>query len=307
MLSAQGQHELKELLRLSTVALQPKGAPVMAGGKAAPKREVRYTRQAKEALRKYQIQLNGWDPSQDGEEATAAEFIALGRRFRLTEGAETPANAAESGDRFHGCDPEGILVEFDPTAIQLPAELEDENIWSQEGDRDAAADGAAEFESQLRALQEQVKALETEAAVAAQLRQRIKELEAQAEQSSHTEASAPQETGPRQGDAEREQGALGQADEETARMQREIQHMQRALAQWEQWGANAQSVVQSLFTEVEELRPLKARAGHQCPGSKPGSFDHPASVGRVEAKRRIETLQGGVDFDTPSATQSTPA
>jgi hypothetical protein len=107
MLSALAQKELKELMRQSTVALQPKAKPVMAARNVAPKREVRYSRHAKEALREYKMQLNGWVPSQDGEEATAAEFIALGRCFQLTEGAETPANAAESVERFHGCDPMG--------------------------------------------------------------------------------------------------------------------------------------------------------------------------------------------------------
>jgi hypothetical protein len=55
-----------------------------------------------------------------------------------------------------------------------------------------------------------------------------------------------------------EQAARRQTEAETATVRREIQHMQGVLAEWEQWGANAQSVVQSLFTEVEGLRPLKA-------------------------------------------------
>jgi hypothetical protein len=264
MLSALAQKELKELMRQSTVALQPKAKPVMAARNVAPKREVRYSRHAKEALREYKMQLNGWVPSQDGEEATAAEFIALGRCFQLTEGAETPANAAESVERFHGCDPDGILVEFDPTVLQPPSELMAEDVRfeeeseNMEGSLEAAADSTKGFGSQIGTLQERVKALETEASIAGQLSQRIKELELQLEQASHAQVAARQEAAQWEREAEMEQAARRQTEAETATVRREIQHMQGVLAEWEQWGANAQSVVQSLFTEVEGLRPLKA-------------------------------------------------
>jgi len=121
-----------------------------------------------------------------------------------------------------------------------------------------------QWEAEEQALQERVKALESEAAVADQLRQRVQELEGQLRQATTAQVSMSQDINGWRTKAVVEGGARQNAEARTLAVGHDNQQLHGKLDEWQQWGAHAQASLQALKSEVEQLRPLKVWAGHPC-------------------------------------------
>jgi len=84
-----------------------------------------------------------------------------------------------------------------------------------------------------------------------------------------------------------EQVARQKADAQTTTVRQDNQRLNGEVAEWRQRAAKAQLVFQSVTAEVEELRPLKAWAGHPCMVCKQPMF---GSVDREMAARLMKDL-----------------
>ena len=132
------------------------------------------------------------------------------------------------------------------------------------------------MEVDLRLLQERVKTLESEPAVAAQLCQRAKELEGQLAHAAHTQSAVRQGAIQWHKRVEAEQAARQKAEGQTSTVRQENQRIHAESEKWQQKAAKAYPVLKSLDAEVEQLKPLKVRVCHPytfCKEPMSGSVD----------------------------------
>jgi RNA-binding protein YhbY len=153
---------------------------------------------------------------------------------------------------------------------QSRPDLEAENprlkreVESLEAQLEFVEDDATTTAAELRTLQEKVKALEPEGAAAGQLRQRVKDLEAQLEAASLTQVTMRQDSDQWRQKFAAEQAARQKAEGQTVTLRQDNQRLQGELAQWQQWEPRVRQVCETMHAEMTGLRPLAVWAGHPC-------------------------------------------